>query len=156
MSEGDGAATDRQGQAGDAMVVGAETISRIPLLVFTDMRPVPPPDGATYSVAMDIGPNNMNLMGVAHGGAVATLIDHAGGHASSILIGRAGPTADLHIRYLAGAKPPWIRADAVILRAGARIVVIEVRVFDSEGTLVALGTLSVAPRSSPGTMPPDG
>jgi uncharacterized protein (TIGR00369 family) len=131
-------------------------ISRIPLLAFLGMRPVPASSPDVYSVSMPLAPSSQNLTGAPHGGAVATLIDHTGGHASGILADRPGPTADLDIRFLARATGPAIRADARILKAGRRLVVVEVKVWDDDGRLVAVGIVSVAPHPRGQVEPPDG
>jgi uncharacterized protein (TIGR00369 family) len=135
---------------------GTDTFAGLPLLAFLAVRPVPPLNAATYSMRMDLTPKAMNLMGAAHGGAVATLIDAAGGIAAGQLVQRPGPTADLMIRYLAPATGPWIRADATIVKAGRRLVIVDVKVTAEDGRLVAVGSLSVAPLLSPGKVPPDG
>jgi len=61
----------------------------------------------------------------------------AGGHATGLLAGLHGPTADLHIRYLAAANGKWIRANATIVKSGRRLIVVDVQVRDDSGKLVA-------------------
>jgi len=122
----------------------AELIARIPVLAWLGLRHVPSGDPDVHSVEMDLAEHHSNLMGAVHGGVLATLIDHCGGHAAGVLAGRGGPTADLHVRYLARARAGPIRADARVVRAGRQLVVTEVRVTDGEGTLIAIGDMSVA------------
>jgi uncharacterized protein (TIGR00369 family) len=132
-----------------------ELIGRIPVLAWLGMRQVPSGDPDVHSVEMDMTERHSNLAGAIHGGVLATLIDHCGGHAAGVLAGRGGPTADLHVRYLARAGASPVRADARIVRSGRQLVVVEVRVTDADGTLVAIGDLSVAvahagrPREAP-------
>src|SRR4051812_46536941 len=72
----------------------------VPILAYLGFRPIAAPPPGTYSVEMPIGPTNVNKRGVPHGGAIATLIDHTGGHAATVLLGRSGPSVDLVVRFL--------------------------------------------------------
>ena len=150
--------TDHEVGAGAAPQRVSEdgVIGRIPLLRFLGLRVVEPPAFGVYSVAMDLHPNSLNLMGSPHGGALASLIDHAGGHATGVLLGRGGPTVDLHIRYLTVPRQPGaVRADARIIREGRSLVVVAVDVLDAEDRLLATGSLTVAPRQGRPEAPPD-
>jgi uncharacterized protein (TIGR00369 family) len=119
----------------------------IPLLDFLGVRRVEPsgPDVAV-SMEMERTDDLLNLVGIPHGGAIATLIDHAGGVAVGVALGRSGPTVDLHVRYLQPADGSPIRADARLLRAGRRLAVVEVRIYGESGELAAIGTMTTAPR----------
>lgn len=119
-------------------------IGRLPIASFLGFR-VRPSEPGTYAVEMPISAATNNPAGVPHGGAVATLIDHAGGFLANRGFDGHGPTADLHVRYLAVPKGGLLRADARARRRGRRLVIVEVRVVDGEDRLVAIGTLSVAP-----------
>lgn len=118
----------------------------VPLLRFLGVRMVAPsaPDVA-ISMEMDRRDEILNPTGIPHGGAIASLIDHCGGLAVGTVMGRGGPTADLHIRYLRPPDGSPIRADARILRTGRRLAVVEVRVYGESGSLAAIGTMSTAP-----------
>jgi uncharacterized protein (TIGR00369 family) len=140
----------------DPRVDPSDLIARIPLLGYLGLHPVAPPGDDVYSVEMPLSSATGNAAGNPHGGAIATLIDHTGGHAAGRLAGRGGPTADLQIRYLAATKGTSLRADARIVRAGRRLVVVDVQVLDDLGELVAIGSLSVSPSSQPDAQPPDG
>jgi uncharacterized protein (TIGR00369 family) len=122
-------------------------IARIPLLSFLDMKDVASPEPGVFSVTMDLTAKTNNLMGAPHGGAIASLIDHTGGHAAGVLLGRSGPTVDLHIRYLTTPhNSAQVRADARIVREGRTLIVVAVDVYDEEDRLLATGSLSVAAR----------
>ena len=120
---------------------------QLPLLRFLGARRAEPsaPD-VVVSMTMEITPDVVNLAGNPHGGAIASLIDHAGGLAVGVALGHSGPTADLHVRYLRPARGRRVTADARVLRAGRRLAVVEVRVSDDLGALTAIGTMTTAPR----------
>jgi acyl-coenzyme A thioesterase PaaI-like protein len=46
-------------------------------------------------------------------------------------------TADLHIRYLGRPKGTVVRAEARVLRAGRQLIVVDCRVVDDLGNLIA-------------------
>jgi uncharacterized protein (TIGR00369 family) len=128
-----------------------DVIDRMPLLKFLGLRVVPSPSPDVHSVTMDLGANAGNVRGVVHGGAVATLIDHCAGNSANVLLGRGGPTVDMHIRYLTTPRDSkQLRADARIVRAGRTLVIIECDVHDEGGRLVATGSVAVAPSPPPG------
>jgi uncharacterized protein (TIGR00369 family) len=96
---------------------------------------------------MDNRPDLANVRGALQGGLVATLIDIAAG----VLAGKhVGPnqdvtTADLNIHYVAPVVAGPARAEATIVRAGKRIIVTAVDVFDvGANRLAARATLSFA------------
>ena len=95
---------------------------------------------------MENRPDLANVRGALQGGLVATLIDIAAG----MLAGRATgagydvTTADLNIHFLAPIMGK-ARAEATIVRAGRRLIVTEVDVFDVDrGRLAAKSTLTFA------------
>jgi uncharacterized protein (TIGR00369 family) len=94
---------------------------------------------------MDRTDDVLNPSGIPHGGAIAALIDHAGGLAVGVALGHSGPTGDLHIRFLRIPDGSPIRADATVLRTGRRLAIAEVRVYGQSGKLSAVGTMSTAP-----------
>jgi uncharacterized protein (TIGR00369 family) len=101
----------------------------------------------TVVVEMPVRPEAFNQSGNLHGGAIATLVDVAGGTAAAFAGGfRPGEnslvTADLHVRYLGRPKTDVVRAEARVMRAGRQLVVVEVRVLDGLDDLVAFGDFS--------------
>jgi uncharacterized protein (TIGR00369 family) len=122
-----------------------EVIATNPLLAFLGLSPITSSAPDVLSVEMKLKPETLNRMGVPHGGALATLIDHVGGYAVETFLGRGGVTSDLHVRYLTTSTSKVARADARIVRAGRTQVVVEVKVSDHGGRLLAIGTLSVMP-----------
>ena len=123
-----------------------EAAAAIPLLRYLGVRTVSPSEPeVVVSLEMDRTDEVLNLAGNPHGGAIVALIDHAGGLATAVALGRGGPTADLHVRFLRAPDGSPIRADARVLRTGRRLAIIEVRVFGQSGKLAAIGTLSITP-----------
>lgn len=126
--------------------ISTRMAKEIPLLRFLALRVVTPAEpGVTMSVEMDRTADTLNLAGNPHGGAIATLIDYAGGSAVAAELGHAGPTVDLHIRYLRAPEGSPLRADARLLRTGRRLAVVEVRVLGGSGELAAIATMTTAP-----------
>lgn len=98
-------------------------------------------------VEMPVAASALNSGGNLHGGAIATLIDVAGGTAaaqnSSFEPGKNTiVTADMHVRYLGRARGPKVRAEARVLRAGRQLVVVECRVLDDDGRMIASADFS--------------
>jgi uncharacterized protein (TIGR00369 family) len=86
----------------------------------------------------------MQLQGVMHGGAIASLIDTAVAFA---IIGVSEPgdrftTVELKVNYLLPIREGRAIADARLIRNGRRIIVAECDVFDSTGQLAAKGLLT--------------
>ena len=119
--------------------------ARIPILGHLGIRVVPSPREGVFSAVMELGPQTRNAQGVTHGGVLATLVDFCGAMAVGGATGRGGPTIDLHVRFLRAGRGNALRADATVVKAGRRVVVVDVRVFDDHEVLVAIGTAAFAP-----------
>ena len=98
-------------------------------------------------VEMPVAEGAFNSSGNLHGGAIATLIDVAAGTASAV--GSAFDpavntivTADMHTRYLGRPRGDVVRAEARVLRAGRQLVVVECRVVDDDGRVIAVADFS--------------
>lgn len=79
-----------------------------------------------------------------HGGVVSTMADVAGGMAAwtGVLDHRARvSTIDLRVDYLRPARLLTLDADAVVVRQGNRVAVVDVKIFhpDHHGEVVATG-----------------
>jgi len=86
----------------------------------------------------------LQLQGVLHGGAMASLIDTA---VAMAIVSVSEPedrftTVELKINYLAPVRDGRVTADARIIRDGRRIVVADCDAFDSNGRLAAKGLLT--------------
>jgi uncharacterized protein (TIGR00369 family) len=100
-------------------------------------------DADAVTVEMPVAPGAFNGSGNLHGGAIATLIDVASGSAAA----RAGTfrpgentivTADLHVRYLGRPKGTVARAQARVVRAGRQLIIVDCRVADELGNMIAV------------------
>lgn len=82
--------------------------------------------------------------GVAHGGAVASLIDTAAAFAvvTRLEAGERVTTTDLTIHYLRPITSGRITATARIVRGGRRLIVLSVEVRNDEQVLVATAVTS--------------
>jgi uncharacterized protein (TIGR00369 family) len=74
-----------------------------------------------------------------HGGVIASLIDIAGHAAIAAKLQHGVPTIDLRIDYLRMAAGRELRAAAALLKLGRTVGVVDVRVTDDQGKLVAAG-----------------
>ena len=97
-------------------------------------------------VEMDVTAGVQNVNGTLHGGAIATLIDHAGTVAilSADLEGRAGVSTDLNVTFLApGLADSTVVAEAAILKIGKTLAYVTVDVRrKADGVLVAQGRMT--------------
>jgi uncharacterized protein (TIGR00369 family) len=77
--------------------------------------------------------------GIAHGGAIATLIDSAMAMAIVPLLreGERTTTVDLTIHYLRPLSERSARASARVVRAGRRIITVSAELFDADEKLAA-------------------
>lgn len=92
-------------------------------------------------------------LGGVHGGIIATLADVAGWYASSARRdGQRVATVEYRIHLLEPVARRALRAEGRVLRAGRRIDVCEMRVFDDAGRAVAAATGTFVPvDGAPGT-----
>ena len=91
---------------------------------------------------MDITENQLNPIGSVHGGCLYTAADVAAG-AAAISFGDVVTTVDSSFRYLRpGLNTTRIKADAVAVKHGKRLTVIQVNVFNQNDTLLCIGTFS--------------
>ena len=91
---------------------------------------------------MDVGPQHASPLGTLHGGVICDLVDGAMGcaHASQLEDGETFTTLELKINYL---KPVWnghLVAEGKVIKAGRTIGLVEGRVTDESGSLVAYAT----------------
>jgi uncharacterized protein (TIGR00369 family) len=95
-------------------------------------------------LGLEVTHQHLQLQGVMHGGAIATLIDTAVAFAivSVSEPGARFTTVELKINYLSAIREGRAVAEAWIVRDGRRIVVAECDVFDADGKLAAKGLLT--------------
>jgi len=77
--------------------------------------------------------------GIAHGGAIATLIDSAMAFAIMAMLAEneRSMTVDLTIHYLRPVSEGSARASARVVRAGKRVITVSAELFDSQEKLAA-------------------
>lgn len=95
-------------------------------------------------LSLEVRQQHLQLAGIMHGGAIATLIDTAVAFA---IVGASTPgarftTIEMKVNYLRPIREGRVVADARLIRDGRRIVVSDCDVFDSEGKLAAKGLLT--------------
>ena len=93
------------------------------------------------SAVMEIGPNSLNPYGQLHGGALYTLADCAGGTACRT-DGRTYVTLDGTLHFVHSADHGTITAIGTVIHRGRTTSVVELRITDQDGTLLATGTFS--------------
>lgn len=91
---------------------------------------------------MDAGPQHSSPLGTVHGGILCDLVDAAMGcsHASLLDDGETFTTLELKINFL---KPVWqghLVAEGKVIKAGRTIGLVEGRVTDEHGSVIAHAT----------------
>jgi uncharacterized protein (TIGR00369 family) len=98
-------------------------------------------------VEMDNRPDLANVRGALQGGLVATLIDVAAGRLAGSVVGADHDvtTADMNVHFLSPILTGPARAEATVVRAGRRLLVLAVDVVDAgRDRLAARATLTFA------------
>jgi acyl-CoA thioesterase len=116
-------------------------INHFPRLLGIEIDSVEP---GRARLSVEIRKELLQLQGIMHGGAIATLIDTAVAFA---IVGASEPearftTVELKINYLSPIREGRVVADARLVRDGRRIVVADCDVFDGNGRLAAKGLLT--------------
>jgi uncharacterized protein (TIGR00369 family) len=152
MSTGDDADRARE----EAVAEARRIFSVTPLHQLLGITIREPDDSGVVVAEMPVRPDAFNMSGNLHGGALATLIDVAGGSCAGRASGfdpltQSLVTADLHVRYLGRPKGDTVRAEARALRTGRMLIVVEIRVLDPHDNVIASGDFSamVVPRREP-------
>jgi acyl-CoA thioesterase len=98
------------------------------------------------TVALELGPRHLNPNGVAHGSVAFAIMDTAMGAAVMSVVpdGYICATVEMHTRFHSGAVTGQLRADAVVLTAGKRIVHVEAKAYGTGERLLASATASFA------------
>ena len=90
------------------------------------------------AMELPLGPEVMQMLGLVHGGALATLIDSAS--ACSLwprleAEGLKAVTLELKVNYLASPRGAWARAASELIRYGRSTAFVETGVHDEGGKL---------------------
>lgn len=93
-------------------------------------------------VTLDIEDRHRNLIGLVHGGVIATLADTATGVAMLAMLedGMAHVTTHLAVAYLAPAREGRLLARGRVIKRGRRSGYAEADILDAEGRLLARAT----------------
>ncbi|MCB1647182.1 MAG: PaaI family thioesterase [Pseudomonadales bacterium] len=106
-------------------------------------------NGVSHS-ELEIGEKHMNPHGIAHGGAVFSLVDTCMGSAVSSMLadGEMCSTIEIKINYLRPAVSGRVICESSVLNKGKRTAVVESKVLDQQGREIcrALGTFMVIQR----------
>jgi uncharacterized protein (TIGR00369 family) len=101
----------------------------------------------SVTIAIDVGPEQLNLQGLVHGGLLATVADTAMGLAvrTHVEPGRRHVTIQLGVQYLRAGRPGIIRARGRTIQVGSQVAHAEADVHGEDGRLLARaqGTYSV-------------
>lgn len=92
-------------------------------------------------VTLDAKPHHMNMMGIVHGGVLASLMDNAMGIA--VMLKRPGEstvTSNLNVHFVEPAREGKLTVRAHIVHETKRSVTTESRITDAKGDLIALST----------------
>jgi uncharacterized protein (TIGR00369 family) len=114
----------------------------IPIANFLGLRSAAEHPDGMWVGEMPATSQTLNMRGVVHGGATATLIDWAAGWGALHLTGCSGATTDVFIRYVAPAREgSTLRATTTIDRLGSSMIAMTVRVTDDTERLVAVANI---------------
>lgn len=132
---------------------------RVPLHTFLDLRWISPPTGSTSAeISLPVAPNALGVTGSLHGGVIATLVDVTCALVAARATGftpttESLVTADLHLRYLGSPRTDVVRATATIVKIGSTLIVVDCRVTDTEGHVIATADVSYMRVAHRGTAP---
>jgi uncharacterized protein (TIGR00369 family) len=106
------------------------------------------PDEGTIEVAFAASDRFLNPVGVVQGGFLAAMLDDTLGPAlvATLEPGQFAPTVDLHVQFLAPARPGRLVGRARIVRRGRDIAFLAGDLTDEEGIVVAVATATAAIR----------
>jgi acyl-CoA thioesterase len=101
-------------------------------------------ENGTARLGVEVTEKLLQLAGIMHGGAIATLIDTA---VAMAIVSASEPhakftTVELKVNYLRPLKEGRVVAEARLIQNGRRIIVAECDVFDAHGKLAAKGLLT--------------
>jgi uncharacterized protein (TIGR00369 family) len=118
-----------------------EAFARVPYACLLGLEFVGASRGeATF--ALEVREELTRMGGIAHGGALASLLDTAAAFAVHTLLApeERTVTVDLTVHFLRPVGEGRVEARARVLRAGRRIVIISAEATDQTGLLVATAT----------------
>ena len=108
----------------------------------------PEPGSRTAEVRMPVRPEAFGFTANLHGGAIATLVDLACALAAARRAGfdptrESLVTTDMHVRYLGRPRTDEVTAHAEVIRVGSQLIVVECKVRDGDGHVIAAADFSM-------------
>jgi uncharacterized protein (TIGR00369 family) len=106
------------------------------------------PDAGTIEVAFTASDQFLNPAGVVQGGLLAAMLDDTVGPAlvATLSPGEFAPTADLHVQFLAPARPGRLIGRGRIVRRTSGVGFLAGELVDDSGTVVATATATAVIR----------
>jgi uncharacterized protein (TIGR00369 family) len=97
-------------------------------------------------VTMRTRPYHANLMGVVHGGAIASLADQAAMRAiqTNLPKPQVSSTIQMDIHYLAPARGGSLVAEGRVKKMGTQLAFSDVEVIDEKGETIAIARCTIA------------
>jgi uncharacterized protein (TIGR00369 family) len=132
MMDGSGKATSKATGMGDQQIGferAAQVLAQQPLSVMLGATLLAIEPGHA-ELAVPIGENARQHVGIAHGGLIAFLADAAVTFAAGTVGGETVRTADLTIYYLRAASGEELVARAEVIHRGTRLIVCRCDLFD--------------------------
>lgn len=116
------------------------------------------PDEGTIEVGFTADGRFVNPMGLVQGGFLAAMLDDTLGPAlvATLERGQFAPTADLHVQFLAPAKPGRLVGRGRVVKRGRDMAFLAGELSDATGMVVAVATATAVIRnvsSMPGLAP---
>jgi uncharacterized protein (TIGR00369 family) len=97
------------------------------------------PQAGTIEVSFRATEQFLNPAGTVQGGFLAAMLDDTLGPALAATLGHGewAPTTDLHVQFLAPARPGQITGRGRVVRRGAQMAFLAGELVDQDGTLLA-------------------
>lgn len=134
--------TDADGQAAPGPAETDDAVPSIPLHDLLALEMDPYAVGPGGEVTMPVAAGAMGVHGNLHGGAIATMVDLACALAAVRtevvdLQTQSMVTTDMHVRYFGQPRTDTVTAKAEVIRAGKQLIVVECKVSDGGGHVIA-------------------
>jgi uncharacterized protein (TIGR00369 family) len=99
----------------------------------------------SFEVTMPITAFSNNLLGITHGGLIATLADSAMGYMLNQKLmpeNKFCVTSEMKLNYLSPGTGSELIAKASIIKKGKQIIVTECKIYNDKNTLIAMASAS--------------
>ena len=109
--------------------------AKIPFAAHCGIKPIAAEPGLCR-LAVAVGEEHKNHLGMVHGGVMLTMLDVAMGSAARLASGASVITVDMQSAFLAPGRGDLV-AEGRVLRSGRSLVFCEGEIRDTEGALLA-------------------